>query len=407
MSRKTKVNNFLLVLILVSLAISPAFALGEGNRNLFLIGVMAISPIIILRFFEFDKLDLLLLLFLIAIAVLPSLLHPETMRWSTVLYSIMFGLTFIAYKQLLCQKHFSVLNYFKILKLLIYAYFIVLLVQQFCVLTGLPVFNLSNYDATEPWKLNALSAEPSHSGRIVAILMYSYILINEKLLNRSYNLKKDIRKDKWVWIAFIWTMITMGSGTAILFIIIFLLKFLRFKKLIPIIIITTIIFIPIISSIQNKSFQRTKKVILATLTLNESTILKADHSAAMRIIPSIVASKKVGFNSLNDWVGNGVDFTASFMSDEVPGLPEGTSGGGMFQIWLEYGFISFALFVIFSLSNTYRKRDYLSFLFWFLLVFAYGVNNQIVWLCIVLLYTNKYFYKKNQILIMRQTYLKK
>ena len=65
-----------------------------------------------------------------------------------------------------------------------------------------------------------------------------------------------------------------------------------------------------------------------------------DHSAAMRIVPGIVVAKELGFSSLNDWVGYGVDFTASFISDEIAGLPEGASGGGMFQIWLEYGFIS-------------------------------------------------------------------
>tara|TARA_B110000240_G_C13498361_1_gene452713 strand:+ start:815 stop:2032 length:1218 start_codon:yes stop_codon:yes gene_type:complete len=402
---KKKKKSYLLNLILLSLAISPAFALGDGNRNLLLIGVMFISPIIILNYAKLDHINPGLLLFIGSIVLFPLLFHPETMRWSTVLYSMMFGFTFIAFGQLLRQEYFSILHYIIILRYLIYAYFIVLLIQQFCVLTGLPIFNLSNYDLNEPWKLNSLSAEPSHSARIVSLLMYSYITIKELVTNRKYSFKFDLEKDKWVWIAFIWTMVTMLSATAILFIMIVLLKFLRFKTIFPFFILT-IIFIFSGSSIQNKSVQRTNNVILATLTLNESAILKADHSAAMRIVPSIVAGKKIGLNSLNDWFGNGVDFTVSFISDEVPGLPEGTSGGGMFQIWLEYGFISFALFVVFSLSNTYRKRDYLSFLYWFLLVFAYGVNNQIVWLCIVLLYTNKYFYKKNKILITSQTYLK-
>jgi hypothetical protein len=401
----TRNKTFLLNLILISLAISPAFSLGDDNRNLLLIGVMFLSPILVLRYFKFDKKDMPLLVFLASIVVFPSLVHPETVRWSTVLYSIMFGLNFIAFKLLLQQEYFSIIRYINILRYLIYAYFIVLLIQQFCVLTGLPIFNLSNYDLNEPWKLNSLSAEPSHSARIMALLMYCYITIKELVTNIKYNFKFDLKKDKWIWIAFIWTMVTMGSATAILFIIIILLKFLRFKKIIPFI-ITAIIFISILDSSGIKSFQRTKNVIFATLTFNEETILMTDHSAAMRLVPGMVVAKKIGFNSLNDWFGNGVDFTASFISDEIPGLPEGTSGGGMFQIWLEYGFISFALFVVFSFSITCRKRDYLSFIFWFLLVFAYGVNNQIVWLCIVLLYTNKYFYKKNQILITRQTYLK-
>ena len=390
---KTRNKSFFLNLILISLAISPSFALGLDNRNLLLIGLMSLSPIFVLMNLKFGKMDKLLLFFLASIVVFPYLFQVESMRWSTVLYSIMFGLTFIAFKQLLRKNYFSVADYFKILKYLIYAYFIVLLIQQFCVLTGLPIFNLSNYDPNEPWKLNSLSAEPSHSARIVALLMYSYITIKELITNRKYSLKFDLKKDKWVWIFFIWIMITMGSGTAILFIIIVFLKFLRFKKLLPFI-ITGIIFISILDSSGIKSFQRTKNVILSSLTLNESAILQADHSAAMRIVPIVVAAKKVAFNSFNDWFGYGIDFTTSFISDEVPGIPEGLSGGGMFQIWLEYGFISFALFVAFSLSNIYRKKDYLSFIFWFLLVFVYGVNNQIVWLCIILLYVNRYFLKK-------------
>ena len=390
--KQKKPNNIFLALILFAMAISPAFALGEGNRNLFLIGVMSISPIIILRFFEFDKLDLLLLLFLITIAIFPSLLHPDTMRWSTVLYSIMFGLTFIAYKQMLRQNNFTVLKYYKTLKFLIFAYFIVLLIQQFCVLTGLPVFNLSNYNVATPWKLNSLAAEPSHSDRIVGILMYSYITIKEKLLNRSYELTKDSRKDKWVWIAFIWTMITMGSGTAFLFITIFLLKFVNFKNFKPLFIIG-IILLTLVVYFENIAFDRTLNTTIATLTLDETTIIEADHSASVRITPFIILIKMVELSSTNAWFGHGVDYVSTFLSDYMPGVGEGFTGGGLFQLWLEYGFIAFCLFVLFTFKTVFIKGKYLTIVFWFLLVFLYGINNQIVWLCIILLFTNNYFLK--------------
>jgi len=376
------------------MAISPAFALGEGNRNLLLIGVMGFAPIIILRFFEFDTLDFLLFLFLTTIAVFPALLHPETMRWSTVLYSMMFGLTFIAYKQLLRQKHFSVLNYFRILKLLIYAYFIVLLVQQFCVLTGLPVFNLSNYDPIQPWKLNSLAVEPSHSGRIVALLMYSYITIKEKLLNRSYNLKKEFRKDKWVWIGFIWTMITMGSGTAFLFLGIVLLKFVRLKNWTPLFIVG-LAAAALISVLEIPALERATKTITATLTLDEATIIDADHSASIRIVPMIILIKILDLSSVNGWFGHGVDHVSTFLSDYMPGVPEGISGGGLFQLWIEYGFISFWLFVLFSFITTFNKAAKMNIVFWFLLVFMYAVNTQIIWLCLIVLYTNNYFLRRD------------
>jgi hypothetical protein len=393
---KKRIRPYLLILILTALAVSPAFALGEGNRNLLLIGVMGLSPIIILYFGRFDRINPWLAFFMVSIIIFPLIYQPQSMRWSTVLYAIMFCLTFIAYKELLYHSKFTVIHYYKLLKYLIYAYFIVLLIQQFCVLTGLPIFNLSNYNPITPWKLNSLSAEPSHTARVVALLLYSYITIKELLLDRSYNFRLDFKKDKWVWIAFFWTMVTMGSGTAFLFIVVVLLKFIRFKNLIPIFILAGGIIIAL-NFIEFPAAERTYKTVMATLTLNEATIIEADHSASIRILPVIILSQMVTLNSFDGWFGHGVDYVSTFLSDYIPGVPEGISGGGFLQIWMEYGFISMLLFFIFSFFNSYKKGGFFSIFFWFMLVFLYGVNNQIVWLCLILLYTNKYFYNRTSI----------
>ncbi|MCK5538100.1 MAG: hypothetical protein KAI79_14840 [Bacteroidales bacterium] len=392
MKIELSLSFFLVILIIVSLAVAPAFALGEGNRNLLLIGVLAISPIIILSSKRIKRSNVWLLLFMTSIILVPFVYQPASMRWSTVMYSIMFCLTFIAYVQLLYQDSFTAENYQKLLKYLIYAYFVVLLIQQFCVLTGLPIFNLSNYAPNEPWKLNSLAAEPSHSARIVALLMYCYISIKELIVKRKYNFHLDIKDDKWVWIAFLWTMVTMGSGTAFLFIPIILLKLIRFKSLIPLIIIFSgIVFLVNIMGIN--SFERTFKIFMAVLTLDVDTIMEADHSASTRIVPMIILSEMANLTTLNGWFGHGIDYVSSILSNLFPSVSEGFTGGGLLQVWIEYGFMSFILFVIFSFSNSFRKGDYLSIIFWFMLVFMNNVNSQIVWLCIVLLFTNKYFLK--------------
>lgn len=387
-----KIKPYLLIIILISLAVSPAFALGEGNRNLLLIGVMAISPIIILYYGRFDRINMWLALFMASVLLFPLIFHPESMRWSTVLYSVMFGLTFMAYQELLKHSYFTPINYQFLLKYLIYAYAITLLIQQFCVLTGLPIFNVSNYFPNEPWKLNSLAAEPSHSARIAVLLMYCYITITELRQKRKYNFQFNIKNDKWVWLSFIWVMVTMGSGTAFLFMVIVLLKFVRLKNLVPLFVIGCAILF-LVNNFEITAFERTYKGVIATLTLNEDAILQADHSAAIRIVPMIIIAKMLNLTTWNGWFGHGIDYVGTFLSDYLPGVAEGTSGGGLFQLWIEYGFISFILFIVFSLTNTYKKGDYLSFLFWFMLVFLYGINSQIVWLCIVLLFTNKHFLK--------------
>ena len=383
-------KSFFLYLIIISMAIAPAFALGEDNRNLLLIGVMILSPMIILSSKRIKRSNVWLLLFMTSIILVPFVYQPASMRWSTVMYSIMFCLTFIAYVQLLYQDSFTVENYQKLLKYLIYAYFVVLLIQQFCVLTGLPIFNLSNYILSEPWKLNSLAGEPSHSARIVGLLMYCYITIKELIIKRNYNFYLDIKDDKWVWLAFLWTMVTMGSGTAFLFIIIVLLKFIRLHSLLPLFAISSLIIF-FVNIMDISAFERTFKVFIATLTLDVDTIITADHSASQRIVPILIVAKMLDLTTLNGWFGHGIDYGSSFLSTMIPGVADNYTGGGLLLVSLEYGFITCVLFFIFSFSNSFKKGDYLSIVFWFMLVFMYGVNNQIVWLCIILLFTNKYF----------------
>ena len=248
----------------------------------------------------------------------------------------------------------------------------------------------NNYEITSPWKLNSLSAEPSHSGRIIPFLMYCYVINKQKFISFSTNILDDIKNDKLVWFAFLWPIFTMGSGSGILFFILLLFKFLKFRDFLTFLFSLIFLFV-IFSYFQINSAQRAYDYLLAFITLDEYQMLITDHSAAMRIVPIIVVFKKLGLSTLNDWLGYGIDYSSTFLSNEVPGLPEGSVGGGLFQIWLEYGFISFISFSIFSFFTAFNKNDLFTLFFWLLLVFLYGVNNQIVWLCLILLFTNKYF----------------
>ena len=75
-------------------------------------------------------------------------------------------------------------------------------------------------------------------------------------------------------------------------------------------------------------------------------------------------------------------------------MPDKWTGGGMLLIWIEYGFLSFLLFSFVSFKLIFEKGNLLTIVFWFFLIFLYGVNSQIVWITIILLFTTKYFKKK-------------
>jgi hypothetical protein len=384
-------------IILLSLSIAPAIFLGDDNRNLFLIVVMSLSPILLILHFKLYRSEVFLLLFMLSIIIIPSIAHPESMRWSTVLYSLMFSVTFLTYNRLLHKNIFTIESYLIFLKYIIYGYTITLLIQQFCVLTGLPILNVHNYYTATPWKLNSLSAEPSHSARIVALLMYCYIIIKEIIENKKYDFKENIKTDKWIWFSFVWTMLTMGSGTAILFLGIVFLKFVRLRTLFPLSILI-IISIVLINVVGIHSYERVFNVIIATLTFDTDAIMKADDSASTRIVPMMIIAQMANFISFDGWFGHGIDSTNAVIRTIPLAFPDNATGGAMLQIWWEYGFLTFILFVGFSLKMTFRRKDILTFVFWFFLVFMYGVNNQIVWLTIVLLYTNIFFYDKGKYL---------
>ncbi len=383
-------NNRIIIILLLSLSISPAIFLGEGNRNLLLIGVMSIIPIFFLKYFKLDKIDIILLACFLLMLIGPYFTNIESYRISTILYSIMFGFLFITYKQILYHSFFTIENFIKLIKYIIYAYLIVLIIQQFCVLTGLPIFNISNYSPAEPFKLNSLSAEPSHTVRIVALLMFTYIILTEIMKDTKYSFLEELRNDKLLWFAFLWIMLTSGSATGFLFLAIIFMKFLQIRNIVFLFILT-VLGIILLLNLNITSFQRTFDFTQAVLTLDIYEMMSVDHSASMRIAPLFVVADRVEISTLNGLFGNGIDSTSTFISSIIHGIADNAAGGGFFQIWYEYGFIIFILFVLYTLFHVFDKNNPVTIVFWFFLVFLAGINSQMVWLCIFLLFTIKFY----------------
>jgi len=380
--------TFGVYLFMLLLAISPAFALGEGNRNLLLIGAMAISPIFLLRYpIIIPKIDIPLLCICFMIIMFPLLFHPETMRWSTLMYSCMFCLYFMAYVRILIFSNFTFENFIKLLRGLVFAFCIVLVIQQFCVLTGLPIFNVSNYNPLEPWKLNSLMAEPSHTARVLSLLVFIY-MITYKQMTGITSLKEIILNDKYFFFAYIYCILTMGSGTAILLLVILLIGFMPIKNKLNIsIYLLLLLSFLYVASHEIKSINRTSKFIVTLLQFDEKKLISEDLSAAIRIVPTIHGAKSVSIFSIDDLFGHGVDSDA-----KLTPLPSVDCGAGSFSIWYNFGFFTAILFWGFCLFICFlREKMVMSTFFWLFLCFFYGgLNNQLIWLTLCLFFTYKY-----------------
>ena len=380
---------------LTLLLTSPAFALGSGARNLLLIGAMALSPIILMLYPIFTrKVDIALLAFLFMTIAFPLLNHPLTMRWSTALYTGMFGLYAMALYRLYLFSAITAADFAKFLKGVIYAYFIVLLIQQFCVLMGLPIFNVSNYNVLEPFKLNSLMSEPEHSGRMMALLMYSYLTMREIETGKTFSFEGSWRIDKKVWIPFLYSMLTMVSAGAYVFLLIVLSKFLNKKMVLNLSIIVCLL----VTVFNAETFMRAYKLTVALFSFDIHEIYRADHSGALRFVPAIFCLQHINIWTWDAWFGEGIDYVSTFISNYLPGVKKGYVGGGLFQYAVDYGLIPFGIFAIFSFRSSYDSNNKVATIaFWLFSILLTGINVQLSWSTLMLLMLNKQIYNNSQV----------
>src|SRR5690606_32734443 len=107
-----------------------------------LIAFMFISPFFLIRTRAVSIEGLLLVGFALSIVVFPALAHSGDVRWSTVFYSLMFCALFMSYDVMLRGGFLRLTTFVNVTRYLIVCYAVALLIQQFCVLVGLPIFSV-------------------------------------------------------------------------------------------------------------------------------------------------------------------------------------------------------------------------------------------------------------------------
>lgn len=230
------------------------------------------------------------------------------MRFSTLGYLGMFLITYIVYYNLLYTGAFTLSQFKSILKLLLLAYGCTLLLQQLCVIIGLnnvPLINLTGEKYYSWNRLPTLSCEPSHTARIISAAMLGYIQCIEIENGDKTSLSQLFNRDnRWVTIAYLWLVLTMGSGTGWIGFAILCLYFIRLRTFFYIIPFFVCLFF-VLQYLGNKQLTRATSAIEATLTGNTSSIYKADGSASVRIIPLINTLTKTDLTKKESWIGKG------------------------------------------------------------------------------------------------------
>ena len=357
----------------------PIDGFGGFGPNKFIL-VVSIIIVMLLYSFKMSKAVIIGTIYLLIQYSVASF-HPESFRWSTLIFSAMMVYSYAAfYNFIFIEKVFTIDHFIRLCKWIMMAYFIVCIVQQVLIIIGINNILIINlYPLDRGLGCNSLCREPSTFGRFMLVFYYAYVKCQEyKRDEGPFTLSELFSGEhKWVTIRFLWMMLTMGSGTAFFCLILFALYFVRkhnWYYIIPILIGCYIL-------IQNSGIEaldRATNTIEATATLDKETVQETDGSASARITP-ILNSIKADFSKSETWLGYGID--------------AGISNKANRTIFHDYGFIFYIVTLLLCFTCAYN--------FWSLgCVFMFagvgggaGNNIQYLWALMMVMTCVKYFYK--------------
>ena len=308
--------------------------------------------------------------------------HPESFRWSTLLFSASFVFSYISfYNFIVVEKIFTINHFIKICKWVMMTYFVVCIIQQILTILGITPFPLVNmmYTLDRGIGCQSLSIEPSHFARIMLVFYYAYIKCCEyKRGEGAFTLQELFSGEhKWVTIRFLWMMLTMGSGTAFVCLILLSLYFVRrhnWYYVIPLLVICY----SLIQASGIEALDRATSTIEATSTLDAQTVRETDGSASARIVP-MLNSLNADFLEFETWFGKGID--------------AGHRMGGAKTIFDDYGVIFYIISLTFSFACAYNFWS-LATIFMFAGVSgSAGGNIYYAWALMMVVTCVKYFYE--------------
>ncbi len=306
--------------------------------------------------------------------------HPETLRWSTVLYTFSLFGVFLCYYDIVCVKRLWSLHfYFTLVRRLLIVLAVVLVAQQVLLTLGIRFFAPLNMFRTFDRGLgcNSLELEPSVLGRYMNVLFYVYIQCQSMLQGGRFSYRQLLSRDhKWVTIAYAWSILTMGSGTAFIGAGIVALYFVNWKN---IIFLGPALFgmLYIGQQMGNESFQRAYRAAELTAQGNMGQIGAEDSSANVRLSLYLNTVNNFDSSNIDHWWGYGVDANQK-------------SGPMGHTVYEDFGMVGYLLILGFLFSCCYHFLSLQPLLYFTGSAGMVG-NIAYLWGLLMLLSTLRYF----------------
>lgn len=398
---KIKSNRIVLLLIVAFTTMWWNFSIGPFSLLMLL--SMGLSVTVLSIKFRYVSREEIPLYSLLAMMTLAALIHSSTFRITTIVYSFGFVLTFILYMRIINSNRLDVSQFLSVVHKLVYAYAIVLIIQQISVTIGIPVFNQCWVFSGSSFKLNSLSHEPSYIGGTLWLLMYAHVKLWRRL-NFCKNNKQDFCKNKWLWLSYAYVSITcLSSLTAFAFGLMLIFLFKNNKKiLIPVslgLVLCSPFLLAFASNIQ--SLDRLVKFIPAVISGDTDYIRSVDLSAAARLNPILFYFQDFDLLDPSLWLGHGVDYSKNTIIARLLGnsdyMEQGNATGGLFPaFFLDFGLLTGCCFLWCLKKYAVKKWNSYILVVWIFCFLPLGFNTYMTWMFFMLMYSVNFFDRELQ-----------
>lgn len=379
------------ILFVFATAFAPFIGGDQRNYLVILTGLLA-GPMILLFRLSLGA-DLIWVSVVALDLLMVVLLIGQGGDLSTIGYTAVFMLAYLAFIGGLRTHRIGVETILTLLKNLIYLFTAVSILQLITSFTGLPVLNQILTKGL--WSYNSLAVEPSHAGRFLAITMLTYLILVRESRPSSGRIWDHLRSQKNVIAAFMVCIWLTGSALAIIAAPLALLFSFRTRWMVGLLVLISISW-PLLYLIDVPVVQRALIFVTALPSMEIMTIVEADQSGALRVLPLLIFLEKASVTDVSFWLGGGIDAIRGYVQGELIGAGEAVGAGFIPGYIIAFGMVGTLLFLW---AFVFRFLNIITLpiaLLWILLFSSSAWNSQLLWYGLMLLRVAHYFIKTNR-----------
>ena len=378
------------------------------NINYLFIGC-SVTGIVILLFFHFKAVpkvesELLLVIYLFMIAV--SLWNYNTSRWTSLLYSGFFVVTFMVYVPFI-QQYVGSAQFRRLLRVVFFLYFAGLLAAQldvylnfFSPVSGIIGFMRGSFGTIlekDGIRYFSLSSEPSYAAYIVITIYYVHLKLGP--VKRSFFQGENMLH--FIMLLYMVYMFKSAYGMVLTgFLMLDQIGFSSTLLWMALVVLATLTFI-IVNDYDIRALNRVIAVIQKLEWNNLHTLFSIDFTAYYRVAPVLRYLELADWTSIHFLVGNGAGASRLFVVPEIYGGYIGGEflGGFMPSFFYDYGILGGAMVLIFVFRQLPSLFSFPTAALGLMLLNA-NFNTQLFWFLVLSFHLLK-FYQKNDAIIHR------